>query len=81
MTARDKVFEHDGNTITCCEAKVLICCAKGMSVKETAALLCRSHKTIKRHRENIHARFGLQRYHTLTSFAIKLLPELEKWVL
>ena len=81
MTVRDKVFEHDGQAISYCEAKVLIYCAKGMSIKETAALLCRSHKTIKRHRENIHARFGPQRYHTLTSFAVKLLPELEKWVL
>ena len=81
MTARNKVFEHDGQTITYCEAQILLCCAKGMSIKESAALLCRSHKTIKRHRENIHDRFGIQRYHTLTCFALKLLPELEKWVL
>lgn len=81
MTARDKFFEHDGQRISYREAEVLLCCARGMTIKETADTLFINFKTVKRHRNNIHTRFNLPRYHAVTCFATQLLPELEKWVL
>lgn len=79
MTARDKVFEHDGKRISYREAEMLMCCARGLTVNETADFLCLSKATIKRHREHVREHFDLKGYHTLDCFAMKLLPELEKW--
>ena len=79
MTARNKFFEHEGKQITYREAQVLMCCAQGKTIKETANFLCLGKATIKRHREHVRAHFDLKGYHTLECFAMKLLPELEKW--
>jgi DNA-binding CsgD family transcriptional regulator len=80
MTAHEKFFEHNGKRISYREAEVLLCCANNLTVKQTASVLCRSHKTIQRHHENLHTRFDLRGYNSLVCFASKLLPELEKWV-
>jgi DNA-binding CsgD family transcriptional regulator len=80
MTARDKFFEHDGQRISYREAEVLLCCARGMTIQQTADLLYIGYSTAKTHREHLRTRFGLEGHHTLACLAAKILPELEKSV-
>lgn len=75
-----RTFEHNGHILTYREVEVLLCCAKGMTIKETATTLFISPKTVQRHHENLNLRFGLHGYHALTCFSTGLLSELEKWV-
>ncbi|MFN4147403.1 MAG: helix-turn-helix transcriptional regulator [Runella sp.] len=80
MTAYDKFFEYEGQRISYREAEVLLAYANGCTVEQTAQKLKRSPKTIKRHRENLRLRFGLEGYHSLVCLALKIKPQLEKWV-
>ena len=80
MTAQDKFFEHDGKRISYREAEVLLCCAKGMSIEQTANLLNISPATVKSHREHLRERFGTHGRNALCIMAVKLQPELEKSV-
>ena len=79
MRIRPVGFEYEGQVITARQVQILRCCANGMTYKKTADQLCMSRRTVQRHRENIRHRFCLEGYHALECFAIKLLPELEKW--
>lgn len=76
----ERYFHYNGQRISYREGEVLLACAKGWTIADTAETLHISKKTIERHRENIRLRFGLQEYHDLRCFATKLQPELEKWV-
>ncbi|MBD2704728.1 helix-turn-helix domain-containing protein [Spirosoma sp. BT702] len=69
-----------GQYMTDSEAKVIWLCSEGLTNSQIAEQLNRSIKTINRHCENIRMRFDLNGYHTLRQFAIKIRPELEKWV-
>jgi DNA-binding CsgD family transcriptional regulator len=81
MTPRDKFLEYDGQRISYREGQILLACAQGLTVQETAEKLVISQHTVKTHREKLCARFSLQGYTKLMWFATKLQPELEKWVM
>jgi DNA-binding CsgD family transcriptional regulator len=80
MTPQERYFEYNGQRISYREGEVLLSCAQGLTVEQTAEKLSVSNSTIKRHRENLRLRFSLQGYNALVCFASKLQPELEKWV-
>ncbi|ADB40424.1 response regulator transcription factor [Spirosoma linguale] len=70
----------DGQYMTPRESEIVWLYAQGLSATQIAERLNVSSKTINRHCENIRARFGLRGYHALLQFALKIRPELEKWV-
>lgn len=76
----ERFFHYNGQRISFREGEVLLACAKGWTIEDTAEKLNLSNSTIKRHRENLRLRFSLQGYNALVCFASKLQPELEKWV-
>ena len=80
MTLHKRFIEHHNQHLSYREGEVLLACALGWTIADTAHTLHISKKTVERHRENIRQRFGLQGYHDLRCFANKLQPELEKWV-
>ena len=80
MTPNERFFEYNSQRISYREGQVLLACALGWTIEQTAEKLSVSNSTIKRHRENIRLRFSLQGYNALVCFASKLQPELEKWV-
>ena len=59
---------------------MLLCGAKGLTNPQTADQLCISIKTVERHRENLRDRFDLHGPHALAYWAVKMQPQLEKWV-
>ena len=73
-------FKCEGKIITLREAEVMLCCAKSMTIKETAEFLGISCGTIRKHHDNLRSKFDLKGYHTLTCFAAKHQAELEKYV-
>lgn len=76
----ERYFHYNGQRISYREAEVLLACAQGLTIEQTAEKLYISPSTIKRHRENLRLRFSLQGYSALVCFASKLGTELEKWV-
>ncbi|WP_041340836.1 response regulator transcription factor [Runella slithyformis] len=80
MTPHDKFFEYDGQRISYREGEVLLACAQGLTIEQTAKKLFISQHTVKTHREKLRLRFSLQGYTKLVWFATKLQPELEKWI-
>lgn len=76
----ERYFHYNGQRISYREGEVLLACAKGWTIEQTAEKLFISPNTIKRHRENLRLRFSLQGYSALVCFASKLEPDLEKWV-
>ncbi len=80
MGRKREVFECDGKRITPREAEVLLCCARGLTSRETADRLFISCRTVERHRENLRERLGLIGPHMLTNWAVRMQPQLEKWV-
>ncbi|SOD83028.1 LuxR C-terminal-related transcriptional regulator [Spirosoma fluviale] len=73
-------FPIHGSYLTAREAEVLWLGLQGLTILQISERIVRSPKTITRHRENIRTRFGLTGYHRLQLFALKIRPELEKWV-
>lgn len=70
----------DDKFITAREAEVLWLSTNGLVTTSIAERLFVSPKTIARHRENIRNRFELTGYYALQQFALKIRPELEKWI-
>jgi DNA-binding CsgD family transcriptional regulator len=81
MMTTNKVFEYNGQAFTYREAQILLCCARGLTAKQTANLLCISYNTVKTHRDHLRSRFDLHGHHALDLLAMQLLPELEKSVI
>ena len=73
-------FDCDGKRITLREAEVLLCCAHDLTSRETADKLFISPRSVERHRENLRDRFGLIGPHKLSNWAVRMQPQLEKWV-
>ena len=81
MKEKSNVFEHNGVSFTLREAEVLLCCAEGMTIQETAERLSIASGTVRKHHNNLSLRFGLHGYHGLTFFAVGMKQELEKYAL
>ncbi len=73
-------FDWEGKHITRREAEVLLCGARGLTNSQTAEKLFISINTVERHRENVRDRFDLHGPHALAYWAVKMQPQLEKWV-
>ena len=73
-------YECDGKRISLREAEVLLCCARGLTSRETADKLFISPRTVGRHRENLRGRLDLIGPNKLSNWAVRMQPQLEKWV-
>ena len=62
----------EGERLTLRERQVLKLTAEGKSSKETAELLCISHRTVERHRANLLVKLNLRRTAELVRYAFLL---------
>jgi DNA-binding CsgD family transcriptional regulator len=62
------------------EVEVLLCCASGKTIQETAEFLTISYSTAKTHRENIRNRFRLNGNYGIKHFADKYQEEFEQFL-
>lgn len=70
----------NGQWITHQQGRVLLCCAYGLSMKQTAEKLCIAYKTVDGHHQKTRELYSVVGYHGLLQLGLKLLPELEEWL-
>lgn len=80
MKVRMELNGYSNTSLSIREAEVLLCCASGYTIKETANFLCISYSTAKVHRENIRERYSLKGNFGIKHFADKYRYELETFL-
>jgi DNA-binding CsgD family transcriptional regulator len=73
-------FFHNTQRISVREAEILLACADGLTIMQTAASLYISVNTVKRHHTNIRNKFELRGPHALHVLALALRPDLKNWL-
>lgn len=69
MKMKIELKEYPGVSLSVREAEVLLACAAGRTIQETADELSVSYSTVKTHRENICKRFQIQGNYGIKHFA------------
>ena len=71
-----------GHLLSKREAEVLLDCAFGLKIDQTADKLCISFRTVQKHRENLRLKFGLLNggSHALMLFGLEVKKELEEFL-
>jgi DNA-binding CsgD family transcriptional regulator len=62
------------------EAEVLLLCAEGLTMQQTAEKLCITVNTVKSHHRNLSEKFELSGYHAFHTMALLLKDNLTNWL-
>ena len=80
MKQKIELDSYPGIALSSREVEVLLYCAAGQTIQQTAESLSISYSTAKTHRENIRERFNLKGNFGIKHFADKHRNEFEKFL-